>query len=341
MNWNCFREKYLMKRRNRCEGRLRDQLFIVFIALLCASCVFGQKTENCGQKKFPKHYKIVYNAVLDSTCGSYEVFIMNPDGTHKKNLSNWKGADWAYATFGDKIYFVSDRDTAARWWFLYEMDLNGNHIRKVFDQRLEDSYVTLNSTGEKMILKPLLKERNCFFVIDVKTGRVEDTLILPVLHAADPLYLPGDQQIVFRGNKVRKEAEELYLYDLNSADLKKLTNYPAADTTAKWYETHSGTPVWNASSNCITYFSKQAGNHSIHSVNLEGTEMKKLTDDSFNEGWHVWTSNGQFLVYDGSDLEDRNFDIYLKHIESGTIKRLTTESTVEQAPLLIETKKHR
>lgn len=290
------------------------------------------------QNIFPQNYKIVYNAVLDKTCGTYEVFTMNPDGTEKKNISNWKGADWAYATYRDKIYFVSDRDTSARLWFLYEMDVNGNNVRKVFNTRLEDSYIGINSTGEKMIIKPLLKERNSFFIIDVKTGRIEDTLTVPLLNVSDPIYLPGDKQIAFRGNKVKKEAEELYVINLNGTELKKLTEYPKNDTTAKWYETHTGTPVWNASAKCLTYFSKQANNHSIHSINLNGTDSKKLTDNTFNEGWHVWTQDGKFLIYDGSDLQDKNFDIYLKDVEGGLIRRLTTDSIVEQAPLLIQYK---
>ncbi|MBL7888297.1 MAG: PD40 domain-containing protein [Bacteroidia bacterium] len=287
----------------------------------------------------PANLKIVYNAVIDKTCGTYEIFSMNLDGSDKRNISNWKGADWAYATFGDKIYFVSDRDTTSRLWFLYEMDVNGNNVRKVFNQRLEDSYIGINSVGSKMILKPIRKERNTFLIIDITKGVVIDSLILPFAGIADPIYLNGDKQIVFRGNKVKKEPEELFIMDANGTNIKQLTKYPSSDTTAKWYETHTGTPVWNEKEKALTYFSKQNSNHSIYSIKLDGTDQRKLTDDLFNEGWHAWTKDGNFLVYDGSDLEDKNFDIYLKDVQSGFIKRLTTDSIVEQAPLFIQSKK--
>lgn len=287
----------------------------------------------------PANLKIVYNAVIDKTCGTYEIFTMNLDGTDKRNISNWKGADWAYATFQDKVYFVSDRDTTSRLWFLYEMDVNGDYVRKIFNERLEDSYVGINSAGNRMIIKPIRKERNTFLIIDVSNGKLIDSLKLPFTGIADPIYLNDDKQIVFRGNRVKKEPEELFIMNADGTNIKQLTTYPENDTTARWYETHSGTPVWNAGARCISYFSKQVNNHSIHTVKPDGSNSKKLTDNSFNEGWHVWTPDGKFLIYDGSDLEDKNFDIYLKDIEGGFIKRLTTDSITEQAPLLIQYKK--
>lgn len=287
----------------------------------------------------PENLKIVYNAVIDKTCGTYEIFTMNLDGTDKQNISNWKGADWAYATFEDKIYFVSDRDTSSRLWFLYEMDVNGNYVRKVYNERLEDSYVGINSTGKKMIIKPIRKERNIFLIIDIAGGKVIDSLKLPLAGVADPIYFNGDKQIVFRGSKAKKEPEELFIMNSDGTNIKQLTEYPKNDTTAKWYETHSGTPVWNGKEGMLTYFSKQNSNHSIYSIKPDGTNSGKLTDDTFNEGWHTWTPDGNFLVYDGSDLEDKNFDIYLKDMHGGFVKRLTTDSIVEQAPLFIQFKK--
>lgn len=287
----------------------------------------------------PANLKIVYNAVIDKTCGTYEVFTMNLDGSDKRNISNWKGADWAYATFEDKVYFVSDRDTTTRLWFLYEMDVNGDNVRKIFKHRLEDSYVGISSKGNKAIIKPIRKERNTFLIIDIFNGKALDSLKLPFAGIADPIYFNEDKQIVFRGNKAKKEPEELYIMDADGTNIKQLTEYPKNDTTAKWYETHSGTPVWNAKEKELTYFSKQESNHSIYSVKIDGTGRRRLSDNTFNEGWHAWTPDGNFLVYDGSDLEDKNFDIYLKDMRNGIVKRLTSDSIVEQAPLFIKTKK--
>lgn len=283
--------------------------------------------------------KIVYNVILDKKCSTYEIFTMNIDGSDKKNVSNWEGADWAYTTFEDKIYFVSDRDSTARMWFLYEMDVNGMNIRRISNMRLEDSYVSVNSTGRKIMITPYIKDKKCFFVLDIKTGIILDTINVPLANIADPCYLPNDKQIVFRGATAKKIPEELFIMNIDGTGLRQLTNYPKNDTTTKWYETHSGTPVWNSNQNFISYFSKQNGNYSIHKVKLDGTNQKKITDDSMNEGWHAWSQDGKLMVYDGSDLEDKNYDIYIMDSDGSNIKRLTTDTLVEQAPLFIQYKK--
>ena len=313
----------------------KPTLLLSLITLLSSFVYYSYSKQTQNQ---PANLKIIYNVQLNDSCANYEVFSMNTDGTEKKNLSKWKGADWAYATFGNKIYFVSDRDSTSRWWFLYEMDVNGNNVRRVSNMRLQDSYVSVNSSGKQIIISPYIKEKKWFFILDIKSGKIMDTIIVPLANIADPCYLPGDSKIVFRGAKEKKGIEDLFIMNLDGSGLKQLTNYPKADTTAKWYETHSGTPVWNNKQKLISYFSKQKGNHSIHTVKPDGTEAKKITDDKMNEGWHAWSPDGKFIVFDGSDLEDKNFDIYIMKFDGTDIKRLTRDSLIEQAPLFIQYK---
>ena len=97
--------------------------------------------------------------------------------------------------------------------------------------------------------------------------------------------------------------------------------------------------MWNSKQKIISYFSKQKANHSIYSVKLDGTGQKQLTDDAFNEGWHAWSPDGKLMVYDASDLADKNFDIYIMNADGTNVKRLTQDSAVEQAPLFIRNKK--
>lgn len=283
--------------------------------------------------------KIVYNTIMNDTCTTYEIFTMNLDGSDKKNISNWKGADWAYATFDDRVYFVSDRDTTARMWFLYEMDVNGKNVRRISPMRLQDSYVGINTTGKQIMVTPYIKDKKWFFVLDIKTGTVLDTLKIPLANIAHPIYLPGDKQIVFCGAREKKMAEELFVMNADGTDIRQLTQYPKSDTTAKWYETHASNPVWNSKQKVISYFSKQKANHSIYTIKPDGTELRQLTDDSFNEGWHTWSPDGKLMVYDASDLADKNFDIYIMNADGTNVKRLTQDSAVEQAPLFIRNKK--
>jgi TolB protein len=310
-----------------------SKLILCFLILFVPCLLSFYSTQKSSE------LKIVYNTIMNDTCTTYEIFTMNLDGSDKKNISNWKGADWAYATFDDRVYFVSDRDTTARMWFLYEMDVNGKNVRKISPMRLQDSYVGINSTGKQIMITPYIKDKKWFFVLDIKTGAVLDTLEMSLANIAHPIYLPGDNQIVFCGAREKKMAEELFVMNADGTGLRQLTQYPKSDTTAKWYETHAGNPVWNSKQKIISYFSKQKANHSIYTIKPDGTEQRQITDDSFNEGWHAWSPDGKLMVYDASDLADKNFDIYIMNADGTNVKRLTQDSAVEQAPLFIRNKK--
>ena len=256
-------------------------LFFFLIFFTGANVSFG------GDPKL----RIVYNVALKDSCTNYEIFSMDLNGKDKKNLSNWSGADWAYATHKDKIYFVSDRDTTSRIWFLYEMDWEGKNIRRVFNQRVADSYLAIDSTGTTALIRPLVK-RPVFFRIDLSSGKILDSLVVPLINVSDPCYFPGEQSIVFTGSDKPKGGDELYKIQLDGMGLQKLTEYPANDTSAQWYETHAGYPTVIPRTNVISYFSKQNGKHSIYRVWAErpfGSQL--LLEIKIEAGWHCWSSD--------------------------------------------------
>ena len=63
-----------------------------------------------GISVFAQDFKVAYN-IYDTLQKDYEVWIMDMDGSNKKNLSNKKAVDWTYHADGQTIYFISDRDT--------------------------------------------------------------------------------------------------------------------------------------------------------------------------------------------------------------------------------------
>ena len=120
-----------------------------------------------------KQYKIVYNVLHDTATGNYEVYIMNMDGSDQKNISRYAGLDWVYRTYKDKIYFVSDRDTSCkRCYKLYEMDQEGNGIRKISDLVLEDSWMDVRKNGKEMIVSARIGReiRTQLFLLNLENG---------------------------------------------------------------------------------------------------------------------------------------------------------------------------
>lgn len=295
--------------------------------------------------------RIAYNVYTNSPEDNYEVFVMDMDGKNAKNITNLPGVEWVYAAHGDRLYFISDKDTCHRCYFLYEMDAEGNNVRKISEHQLQDSWIASRKGGTEFLVDPKGIRDTAFFLIDNK-GMIMDTVHHGLAYANDPCFSPDGQRIVFRGAhaKFKQDSgyhDELYVMNADGSDIRQLTHYPAGDTTAEWWAYHAGPPIWfvaparddRPSEERISYCSKRKGNLSIFSIKPDGTDEQQLTPDGFDEDWHAWSPDGRWMVYSGTPLvaddERPVFDIHLMDPRTGKSSRLTTDTLTEQAPVFV------
>lgn len=318
-------------------------LHMKFIATLC---LYGVCYTSLVAQSGLEDLKIAYNVLHDRENDDYEVYVMNPDGSGKRNISNSKGVDWVYFAFADKIYFISDRDTCHRCYFLYEMDANGDNSRRVADFRLRDSWISSRNHGQELIVHPHPKVDSVFRIIDLQ-GNVLHRLSTGLAYANDPFFSPDGSQVVFRGStkKFKKDAgylDELYLINSDGSGLRQLTSYPAGDTTAKWWNYHAGPPFWDAHSDVISFNSVQQGKGSLFAIRPDGSDFRRITNNTFPEDWHTWSPDSRFMVFSGSQANERiagdNYDIYLFDKKANITSRLTTDTLTEQAPVFVQRK---
>lgn len=292
----------------------------------------------------PIQYLIAYNVFApdSSAPDNYEIFIIDLNGSSKKNLTNHKDVAWTYYAFQDKIFFISDRDTAYRNFFLYQMDADGNNIKRVSDLRLEDSWMSSRNNGNELVVTGRIgKEiRYQLFIVNVKTGAFQQITNDTMAYHSDPCFSPDGKQIVFtyQKNKRDKSAhEELFIMNADGTGMKQITNYPEDNVSVNDHGYKAGAPKWHPTDNFISYISKQDNRYNIYAVTPDGSKQWKLTESKDNEGWHDWSPDGKWLVYDSANDSGSQYQIMLMNWKTKDVKQITdTTYKYQQAPVFVE-----
>lgn len=326
---------------------MKSKNAIPFFLILCTLIFSGSTFQlpMMPEKTAGMSYKIAYN-VLDDTVGvdNYEIYVMNPDATGKKNITNHKDVAWTYYAWKDKIYFISDRDTCYRCFFLYEIDAEGKNLKKVSDLQLEDSWMSSRKQGAEMIVSGRIGKniRYQLFLLNTQNGKFTQLTNDTSAYYNDPVFVEDGKSIVFRYKKNKRnrtEKAELWQMDDKGNLKEQLTFYPEKDTTAKWYDYHAGPPKWNPKESFISYQSLQNGKYSLHGLDLKTKKSRKLFTHALNEGWHDWSPDGKFLALEMFDQQQKVVDIYTLNLKTNELKRLTDSWKYEQSPVWVLSKK--
>lgn len=317
---------------------MRFSVYSCLIFLLFNSSLFGQTGVNENHE-----FSIVYNIKIpESSPDDWEIMHMKADGSEKKNITNNGDVAWIYTASTDRLFFISDRDTCYRCFFLYECDATGNSIRKVSDLMLEDSWMDSRNSGKEMIVSGRVgKElRYQLFLINTKSGRYKQ--ITNDLNAMfrDPSFSPDGKWIAcsYKANKSdRNISEELYLLDSKGKNLKQLTHYPEKDRIAKIPGYRAGSSRWHPNENFISFVTMRDGKHSIYAVTPDGSKEWKLLESNEADGWHDWSSDGKWLVYNSSDIDESQYHIRLMNWKTKESVQLTdTKYKSQLSPVFVE-----
>lgn len=287
---------------------------------------------------------IAYNVGVKNPDGktNYEIFIMDVDGRNARNITRNADVAWTYKAYKNRLFFISDRDTCYRCFFLYETDADGSRVKKISDLQLEDSWMDIRNNGKEMVVSGRSGNalRTQLFIIDLAGGTYRQLTSDTAARFLDPAFSPDGKQVVFsykKNKRDRQVSEELYLMSVEGGEMKRLTHYPENNVSLNEPGYKAGAPRWHPSGGYITYISRQDGRHNIFAVNPDGTQQRRLTENGFSEGWHDWSSDGEWLVFDRSSADESGSDIVLMNMRTKQVRQLTdTTYKIQYAPVFLE-----
>ena len=319
---------------------MKSLIFICLVSFINFSCNTSGKTIRSGTDTA---YAIAYNIAVKDSAGksNYEVFVMNMDGSNPRNITNHPDVAWTYRAYQKDLYFISDRDTCYRCFFLYKTSYSGANLQKISDLQLEDSWMDTRNNGKEMVVSGRIGKdiRYQLFLMNLETGTYKQITHDTAAMHSDPAFSPDGKKVAFVYKKNRRDSNqnaEVYLMDVDGTNLQQLTHYPQDNMSRNTPGYKAGATHWHPTENFISYISLQDGKHSIFAVTPDGKKQWKLTSNNFAEGWHDWSSDGQWLTFDMSKEKETQYHIMLMNWKTKEVKQLTDSThKYQQSPVFI------
>ncbi len=216
----------------------------------------------------------------------YDVWVANVDGSGRTRII-WAMRQPAFSPNGSKIAVNGE---APDHMNLHVANADGSNLVEV-TTNFEDSRPSWSPDGHRIVFDSNRHgdRRWRIYILEDVTKRTESD----PLHSAggdtfgrDPYWLP-DGRIVYRGCDYWALGANCGLYIVphdGSAIPTRLT-------------TDSSDMAPAAHGNKVAFMSIRDGNWAIYSINTDGSDLKRLTDNGVNDGLPTFSPDGQFIAF--------------------------------------------
>ncbi len=264
-----------------------------------ATIVVEKGGEALGTGTYTVLRGILFETLRD---GNAEIYVMNPDGTQPTNLTDHAAFDTAasWSPDGTKILFESMRDGN---WEIYVMRADGSNLTNVSNDSRADYGAVWAPNGAKIA-----------FMSDREGGGLP-----PILDADSRLIIPLFDV-------------EVFVVNADGSGLANVTNSPAWD----------GYPSWSPDSQRLAFETDrddgpvvldilpQNLGREIYAVDVDGTDLARLSNDPGDDGRPVWSPDGTRIAFQST--RDGNPEIYVMNANGTGQVRLTNHPDPDVLP---------
>ncbi len=279
-----------------------------------------------GAAESPRHFlatvrptqQIAFETNRD---GSFEIYLVNTDGTGLTRLTNNSVIDVepAWSPDGLKIAFQSRRDDIGDIFVMnadgsQQTNLTFNPILGLFElwpdwspDGTNIAYMIRGSFDQIFVMNA--DGSNNTFVAGTATAG-----------AGFPSWSADGTKIAFATN--RDGNAEIYVMNADGSNQVNLTQNPGFDLTPKW--SRDGTK--------IAFFTTRDGNGEVYVMNADGSNPVNLTNNPANDRVGGWSADSRFIVFDSD--RDGNSEIYIMRADGTNVTRVTNNAAEDESPAL-------
>lgn len=212
---------------------------------------------------------------------------------------------------GSKVVFVSTRSGAKEIW---AMDHDGANQRQITKYRSISTTPAVSSDGTRVAFTTYARSQPAIEIFSLETLRKLPFFNQNASMNATPSFSPDGRQIVFSSTFAGGYAQ-IYIADSNGSNLRRLTHTRAVEVEPKM------NPKTGSE---LVFVSGRSGPQQIYRMNIEGTDIVRLTDGTGEASNPAWHPDGQHMAFAWTrGFEPGNFNIFLMNVATREYVQLT------------------
>ena len=273
-----------------------------FFVLCCFSLILAFIYAGQIHAQAPKTAKIVFasNLNVKAKDGS-DIYIMNPDGTGRVNLTrhNAKDSEPAWSPSGRHILFTSDRDGGND---IYRMNADGTNVRRIFKKWAKRSNPTWSPDGRQIAY--FREDEQAIYIADID-GANEKRLA----NGWHPTWAPDGTEIAFVS---LADGLDIRVIDLKNRSERVLVPMEGAILHEPVWSP-DGTKIAFNRVNFLLIIFKVLVNakdnqptQTIDIVNSDGTEIRSIVVDGSQVSDPAWSPQSDALIYSQLSGKERH-----------------------------------
>ena len=245
-------------------------------------------------------------AFVGNASGHKEIYVCDYDGHNVQPLTADKSIALLpkWSPNGNKIIYTSYKDGGP---MLFLKDMASGVLKRISARSGLNIGSSWTPDGKKVALTLSQKGNPDIFIIDLN-GKIVKNMIHHWGIDVSPAFSPNGKKIAFVSN--RSGSPQIYVYGLGRETEERLT----------FEGNYNTSPVWSRL-NRLAFVSTNNGHFDICTMDSDGTNLIKLTEDQGNNEDPCWSPDGRYIVF--SSNRAGNYHLYIMNANGQNQRRIT------------------